>query len=124
MNDGSQIYYFLICVCLGACSGVVYDFFYCLRVPFKSVWARIIFDALFCVVFAFVYIFSSVLFELPSLRLYTFAGCVIGLLLYLKSFHKIVAFFAGRVYNSISQVIKRKLYARAERRKITGEEKD
>jgi len=84
---------------------------------------RYVFDALFWVLFAGIYLFVAVMTGMPSLRFFTFLGCIGGLFLYLKSFHKIVAFFAERVYNGISQVVKRKLYARAERRKIAVTQK-
>ncbi len=46
--------------------------------------------------------FVSVMFEFEGLRLYMFLGCVLGALLYLKSFHIIVAFSVKKVYNRVT----------------------
>lgn len=103
MSDGNQIYIFLVCVTCGIAGGVLYDALYCIRYPFQSKWVKIVTDTLFFILFAGIYLFVSVLFELPSLRFYMFLGCIAGLFLYLKSFHKIVAFFARKVYNGITK---------------------
>lgn len=108
MNGADQIYVFLICVACGIAGGFLYDFLYCVRYPFHKLWVRYLFDALFCVLFAGIYLFVSVMTGMPNLRFYTFLGCVFGLFLYLKSFHKIVAFLAKKVYNGFSELRKRK----------------
>ena len=82
----------------GICGGPLYDLFFVLSYPFRKGWVRYVTDALFFVLFAALYLFLSVLFELPSLRFYMFAACLLGLLLYWKSIHKIVAFFSEKLY--------------------------
>ncbi|MCI9504334.1 MAG: hypothetical protein HFE26_02925 [Clostridia bacterium] len=104
MNDGNQIFIFLVCVTSGLVGGIFYDILYLIRYPFRAKWVKITVDALFFVLFAGIYLFVSVLFELPTLRVYMFLGCLAGLFLYLKSFHKIVAFFAQKVYNGINRI--------------------
>ncbi len=47
------------------------------------------------------FIFISVMFDFDRLRLYMILGCLLGALLYLKSFHVIVAFSVKKVYNGI-----------------------
>ena len=91
MTDGNQFYIFLVCVSCGIAGGVVYDMFYLHRTFVRVRAAEI----------AGMYLFVSLLFGLPDLRFYMFLGCLIGLLLYLKSFHRIVAFFAEKVYNRV-----------------------
>lgn len=101
MNGADQFYIFLVCAAFGIFSGVIYDVFYCATLPFKKSWVKIAGDVVFSLVFIFCYIFVSLLFSFPAFRLYMFLGCVVGFYLYLKSFHKIVAFFAAKVYNKL-----------------------
>ncbi|MDE6667579.1 MAG: spore cortex biosynthesis protein YabQ [Clostridia bacterium] len=61
-------------------------------------------DVLYCLVFAAGFIFTSVMFDFEGLRLYMLIGCVLGALIYLKSFHLIVAFFCKKVYNNFTKL--------------------
>ena len=101
MNGADQFYIFLVCAVYGVFSGIIYDVFYCAVLPFKRSWVKIAGDLLFSAVFILLYIFLSLLFSFPAFRLYMFLGCLLGFYLYLKSFHKIVAFCAIKVYNKI-----------------------
>ena len=106
-----QIFIFLVCLFCGVLSGVVYDVLYIARSVLcginKSVYTvkdrifTVICDLLYCLVFAAGFIFVSVMFNFENLRLYMLLGCVLGALIYLKSFHIIVAFFVRKVYNKI-----------------------
>ncbi|MGN1078033.1 MAG: spore cortex biosynthesis protein YabQ, partial [Candidatus Gallimonas sp.] len=89
MTVGNQIYVFLSCVLCGVAGGFLYDFFFSLRLPFRTIWAKIVADLCFFVSFAGLYLFLSLLFSFPPLRIYMLAGCLFGLVLYLKSIHKI-----------------------------------
>ena len=101
MTDANQIFIFFVCVSLGIVAGPVYDFLFCVRYPFKRKWVTIVTDVLFFALFAGGYLFVSVLFSLPGIRVYMFAGCLLGFFLYLKSFHKIVAFLTEKIYNKL-----------------------
>ena len=104
-----QIYIFIICLFCGVISGVVYDILYIARCSLcgidkyaytvKDKIFLIICDLLYCLVFAAGFIFVSVLFDFGNLRAYMLIGCALGAIIYLKSFHIIVAFFVKRVYN-------------------------
>ena len=106
-----QIYIFIICLFCGILSGVVYDILYVVRCSLcgidkysytvKDKIFLIICDLLYCLVFAAGFIFVSVLFGFENLRAYMLIGCFIGAIIYLKSFHIIVAFFVRKVYNVI-----------------------
>lgn len=104
MENANQIYVFFSCLLSGAASGVIYDILYVVKRWIKPKALRISLDILFFVLFAGLYVFVSVLFEFPSFRLYMFLGCLVGLLLYLKSLHIILDFFIKRLYN----ILKRK----------------
>jgi uncharacterized membrane protein len=118
MTDQNQIFVFLVCVACGIGGGFVYDVIYCARYPFRKSWVRITTDVIFCLFFAALYLFVSVMMELPGLRFYSFVGCVLGLFLYLKSFHKIVAFFMEKVYNKLVKSRKEKPKCQQKKRRI------
>lgn len=95
----NQVYTFFVCVASGAISGVVYDLFYVIKRFISGKITEISLDILFFILFAGIYIFTSVLFGLPEFRFFMFIGCLLGLLLYLKSFHIMLDFFINMLYN-------------------------
>lgn len=106
-----RIFIFISCLSLGILSGTVYDILYIIRcsvcgVQLKYYTAKdkiftIVCDIMYFVVLSSAYIFLSVIFEFEQTRFYMLLGCGIGIILYLKSFHLIVAFFVKKVYNSV-----------------------
>ena len=94
-----QLRIFLLCILIGIVGGVFYDAFFLLRAPLRVRWVRILCDFLFCLTFGAVYLLFAVSFRMPPLRTYYILGLTLGLFLYLKSFHKIVAFFSEKLYN-------------------------
>lgn len=107
MDAANQIFVFLVCVLTGVASGVVYEVFYILRKLFPSAFS-IAFDVAFFLVFAGMSIFASVLFTFPNFRVYMYLGNALGLILYLKSIHLIVAFLWKLCYNKARKVLKRR----------------
>ncbi len=100
---------FLVCVFIGVFGGVIYDAFFLPRDLCRTKWLRFVCDFLFCLCFGAFYLFSAVNLALPPLRFFHLLGLLLGLFLYLKSFHKIIAFFSEKLYNKIlSKVHKRK----------------
>ena len=106
-----DIFYFITCTCLGILSGIVYDILYVARVAVcgtrKQAYSvkdrifTIVCDGLYCIIFSVSYIFVSVMFGFGNFRLFMVLGCILGAILYLKSFHLFVAFFVNKLYNSI-----------------------
>lgn len=94
---------FFACVLVGAAGGVLYDVLYPLKLLIRKKAAKFVvaFDAIFFVLFAGLYVFASVAFAFPDFRGYMFAGCMLGFLLYLKSFHRILDFLFKMLYNKI-----------------------
>ncbi len=107
-----RTYIFIVCMLCGVVSGVVYDVLYIARCvlcgPYKSGYTvkdrifLVICDFLYCLVFAVGFVFVSVMFDFENVRWYMFLGCALGAVIYLKSFHIIVAFFVHKVYNNIT----------------------
>ena len=106
-----QFYIFMVCAFTGILSGVAYDFLYVIRCALcgvnKSAYTvkdkifLFICDFLYCLVFAAGFVFISVLFDFGNFRLFMLIGGALGALIYLKSFHIIVAFFVRKVYNIV-----------------------
>ena len=63
--------------------------------------AAIAADVLFFFLFACTYAAAAALFRLPSFRLYMGAAALAGFFLYLESLHRILAFLAKRLYNTV-----------------------
>ena len=103
MNGVDQVFVFLVSVCCGAAGGLLYDGICALRTPFAHRAVTIVTDILFCVAFAAFYLAVCTALALPGLRFYSFVACALGFCLYLKSLHKIVAFFAKKIYNGLRQ---------------------
>lgn len=98
-----QIYTFFICLLAGVMSGGVYEVVYVLKLFVKGRKTAISLDILFFLAFAAIYVFLAVMFDLPYFRLYMFIACLLGLLLYLKSIHYILAFLIKKVYNRLAK---------------------
>ncbi len=103
MQEISQIYVFFSCVLCGAAGGIIYDIIYIVKGFVRVKSGKIALDILFFLLFALVYVFLSVLFSLPDFRVYMFIACLLGLILYLKSLHRILDFFIKRLYNVIKK---------------------
>lgn len=118
-----QFYIFLTCLFVGIIGGIIYDVIYVIKVVMFGLpcaekkrgdngkkrekaerGAGMFFDVLFFLLFSALSIFIGTLFSFPDFRSYMFMGNLLGLLLYLKSFHIIVAFFIKRVYNITRKV--------------------
>lgn len=108
-----QLFIFLICVCAGIASGIIYDFLYIIRCIVcgvnKSFYSKkdkiltAVLDFFYFICFAAIFVFVSVIFEFYKIRLYMLIACALGAILYYKSFHFFIAFLINMVYNSIIQ---------------------
>ena len=61
---------------------------------------RAIFDAAALLLAGVTFVACSALFRFPALRLYMLAAAALGFWLYLKSLHRLLAFLAGKMYNT------------------------
>jgi len=120
MTNADQFYVFLVCVACGCASGVIYDVLFCALYCFQNKWVKIARDFCFFLLFSAVFIYVSAVFGLPDFRLFMFLGCILGLFLYLKSIHKTVAFFAGKIYNGIKRLRKDKKLCFRKRKPLTA----
>ncbi|MGN0814083.1 MAG: spore cortex biosynthesis protein YabQ [Candidatus Coproplasma sp.] len=106
-----QIFIFLVCTLCGAASGIVYDIFYIARVficgadgsayTLKDKIFTAVCDILYFAVLTASFLFCSYLFDFYELRLYMLVATAAGALIYLKSFHIILAICIKKAYNKI-----------------------
>lgn len=61
---------------------------------------RAVFDAAALLLAGLLFVACSALFRFPALRLYMLAASAFGFWLYLKSLHRLLAFLAGKMYNT------------------------
>ena len=102
----SAFYIFCICVLAGIAGGAEYGLLSLLRAPrpLRAMrWVRYALDLLFCLAFAAGFLALGVAMGFLPFRLYMAGGILAGFALYRKSLHKIVAFFAKKLYNTIKK---------------------
>jgi len=100
----NQIFIFLVCIYSGLISGVIYDVLYLVKLVAGGKWTNIILDIVFFIIFSLIYIFVSFIFHFPVFRLYMFLGTQLGLFMYIKSFHILIANGAKKIYNKLKQL--------------------
>lgn len=94
-----QIYVLIVCLFSGILGGVLYEPFYFIRRVARNRIVGIVADILFFILFAAVFVLLSVIYDFPDVRPYMIVGAFGGLLLYLISAHRIVAFLFEKLYN-------------------------
>lgn len=125
MDSAGQLKIFLTCVLLGVAGGLLYEAVSLLALP-KPKKAqkplRFLADVIFFTAFAVVCIWTFTALRFSSFREYHYLGFAIGLILYLKTFHKAVAFFKNICYNGIKKLVncakKRKNFRKKEEKRL------
>ena len=116
-----QIAVVLVCALSGVFAGMFYEAVCVCRCFIKNKIARTAADVLFFIGFSFIFIGISVLFQLPDFRFYMFLAALLGFFLYLETIHRMLAFFAKKLYNKYRSSCVRfltQLAYRRERRKV------
>lgn len=109
MDAADQIFIFLVCVLAGVASGPFYELLFVFRrLTGDNRAVAVALDVVFFVLFAAMSVFIAVLFSFPDFRVYMYLGNLFGLILYLKSIHRIVDFFLKVCYNRLRKVLKRR----------------
>ena len=99
----NQFYVFLACIAFGAIGGTLFSLFRLLSLAVNIKVIKVVFDALFFIIFAFGMVIYSFYLNLPSIRAYMIIGNFLGLFLYIKSFHIILAKALKMAYNNIKR---------------------
>ena len=121
MNDANQILIFIAAMLAGVASGGAYELNCLFRYFVKNRVALIAADILLFCLAGCIFAAFCVLFRLPDFRLYMFGAALLGLWLYTKTLHRIVAFSAQKLYNicrSVCKALAMRAAAYHERRKI------
>lgn len=108
MDVKNQFTYFCLTVIIGFAWGLIYELFSVFRFVFgcdKNKTIGVALDVLFCITLALGYTLAAFLLRFPDFRIYMFVGIGLGFTLYLKSLHRIVAFFEKVCYNNVRKLI-------------------
>ncbi len=111
MNEASQVWTIFRCALIGFAAGVIYEAFSILRylTGCKKGNKRKLtafFDVCFFFCFAVFAVFCGTWFGFSEFRAFMAVGYGLGIIIYLKTLHRIVAFFEKVCYNRITKVIK------------------
>ena len=112
MDTQNQLQTFAICLLVGYIGGLLYEPFGLLRIAFgcprgKAKGVGMALDTLYFAALALMATLAAYLFHFPALRVYMWVGYILGGILYLKSLHKIIAFFENMCYNGIRNKLKK-----------------
>ncbi len=113
----NQFYVFLACVMFGAIGGTIFSFFSTTKMLIKSRVFEVIIDILCMLILSIAFSIFSYKNNFPNLRVYMLLGALIGLFMYLKSFHIILAKFAKKFYNIIVQKFRKGMEKKNDRNK-------
>ena len=111
MDGKGQFGVFCLCIAVGFCGGVLYEFFAIFRKVCgcekgKNKILGSVFDVLFFLSFAIWCVFTSYIGDFPAFRIYQWLGYAVGGILYSKILRRIVAFFEKLCYNELKKVCK------------------
>ena len=110
MDTANQGNVFFACAMIGVFGGAIYDV--CSLGVFKGKnikrydVLRLIADVIFFLAFAVFCTWMGNVLGFPDVREYYYVGYAIGITLYLKTFHKAVAFLKNMCYNVARKAIK------------------
>ena len=110
----------VICVSIGVLFGFIYDiFFLCFNIS-KNKTITTISNIIYFILMAILFTITSNYLKFTNFRIYMAISVIVGLILYNKSFHKIIAKLYIKVYNIVKNKflkIKNYLKVKNERRK-------
>lgn len=116
----SQIYVFIACVAFGGVSGMLLSVSSMLKFFLGNKILKIMSDVIFCVLISFFYCEYSYCLSFPNFRVYMPLGVFVGIYLYLKSFHIILAKYVKLLYNIFEVKILRLKNVRANKKRQTN----
>ncbi len=104
--DAEFHFYYAIILCVyGISTGFLYDLFYFFELFIKSKIFQAVLDILFWACAFFIYFYVNQKYKFSSQRFYFLLSFLGGFWLYYKSFHKILAICAQKVYNKVNKTL-------------------
>ena len=95
----NQFYVFIACVSIGTLFGVFYSPIVMIKEKVCKITVSISLDIIYFFLLSICFLFCSYFLKFPSLRGYMLVGIFLGIYLYFKSFHYMLAKVVKRVYN-------------------------
>ena len=95
----NQIFIFIACVAFGGVSGILFSLSALFKLFIKNRLLKMIPDVIASMPLSVCFIFYAYSLNFPNLRPYMLFGVFVGLLLYFKSFHIILAKTVQKIYN-------------------------
>ena len=108
MDTAGQFGRFWVCVAVGVFGGVLYELCSFAVLPLKPKIRgviRFVADIAFFALVAAVCVWIACTLRFPNFRDYYYLGYGVGIILYLKTFHKAVAFLKKLCYNGIKKLV-------------------
>ena len=96
----SQIFVFIACLAFGGGCGVFFTLAAAFKFFVKNKFLRAITDTVAFILCAVFYITFAFEFNFPSFRVYMPFGVILGIAVYMKSFHIILAILGKKLYNN------------------------
>ncbi|MBE5734753.1 MAG: hypothetical protein E7347_06920 [Clostridiales bacterium] len=114
----NQLFIFIACLSFGGVSGVIYTLSALIKKPIRNKFLRFLPDILFSFPFGVLFVVYSYSLNFPNVRPYMLFGVFLGLLLYFKSFHIILAKCGKKIYNIYKLAKGKAKYDRRKSKKI------
>ena len=113
----SQFFVFVACIAFGGISGCLLSISAIIKFFIKSKIIKIIPDIIAFSIIATAFFYYAYLLKMPNLRIYLIVGVFLGMVLYFKSLHILLAKNAKKLYNIIKEKLIRLKNDRATKRK-------
>jgi len=114
----NQFFVFLACLAFGAVSGVLFSVSAGVKFLLKNKFFKCVSDVVAFLPLGWLFTCFSFYFGFPNLRFYMLVGVCVGIALYFKSFHILLAKIAKKFYNILVIKISRNKKAKDDRSKV------
>ena len=99
----NQIFVFIACLSFGTCFGFLFSLAKFIKYKIKNLFLRIVPDVIAFLLLSRAYVGYSYSMNFPNFRIYMVIGVVLGVYIYLKTFHIILAKYVKMAYNIIDK---------------------
>ena len=114
----NQFYVFLSCVTFGCVCAILLSIFAAIKFFIKNKTLKVLIDVAIFTLIAFLFRIYSYARNFPNFRVYMFFGVLLGMFMYFKSFHILLAKYTKKFYNIINRKIIKNKKAKDERNKV------
>ncbi len=95
----NQFFVFIACIAFGSVAGIIFSVFSCVKFFIKNRWLSAIPDIIAFIVVGLLYSVYYFALKFPNLRVYMPIGVFIGITMYFKTFHILLAKYVKKFYN-------------------------